>query len=127
MAGRSGREAGTEQGWAVVEAAAESAGGLLGDSLASAYAIGSLGHGGFAAATSDVDLEGARFPAIDRLDLMRSGVLLSGADLRERFGVEPPPDEVLGNAINFALVRRPDIPRAKEITQRAAAFTAATA
>jgi hypothetical protein len=43
-------------GWDVIEAAVAAAEERLGDRLASAYAIGSLAHGGFAPAVSDVDL-----------------------------------------------------------------------
>lgn len=43
-------------GWDVIEAAVEAAEERLGDRLLSAYAIGSLAHGGFAPAASDVDL-----------------------------------------------------------------------
>jgi len=43
-------------GWDVIEAAVEAAEERLGDRLLSAYAIGSLAHGGFAPAVSDVDL-----------------------------------------------------------------------
>src|ERR1700760_4451060 len=43
-------------GWDVIEAATAAATERLGDRLASAYAIGSLAHGGFAPAVSDVDL-----------------------------------------------------------------------
>ena len=43
-------------GWEVIEAAVAAADERLEDRLASAYAIGSLAHGGFAPAVSDVDL-----------------------------------------------------------------------
>lgn len=146
------RAPGTEAGWEVIDTAVEAARRSLGDGLVSAYAIGSLGHGGFSAAASDVDLAlltsdaagppdveqigrevrralpdsplaerlsvfhvawsrfsspppEARFPAIDRRDLMQSGVLVSGEDLRGEHGVEPPPEEVLDHAITAALVR----------------------
>ena len=49
-------ESGTEEGWLVIDAAVRSARDRLGDGLVSAYAIGSLAHGGFRAAVSDVDL-----------------------------------------------------------------------
>jgi hypothetical protein len=49
-------EPGTESGWRVIEAAVRSARERLGDGLLSAYAIGSLAHGGFSASVSDVDL-----------------------------------------------------------------------
>ncbi|HEY4096844.1 MAG TPA: hypothetical protein VGM33_15090 [Baekduia sp.] len=45
-----------QQGWAVAHAAVEEAVRVLGGRLASAYAIGSLAHGGFAPAASDVDV-----------------------------------------------------------------------
>jgi hypothetical protein len=145
-------EGADKAGWDVIEAGVKAARVRLGDGLVSAYAIGSLGHGGFDPAVSDVDLalltgdgaaavdaeaigrdvrgalpgselaerlsifhapwsrfgapgEADRFPAIDRRDLMRSGVLVHGEDLRNRFGVEPPDAEVIGNSINSALVR----------------------
>jgi hypothetical protein len=47
---------GTEDGWRVIDAAVRAARERLGDGLLSAYAIGSLAHGGFTAAVSDVDL-----------------------------------------------------------------------
>jgi hypothetical protein len=152
MAERFTRAPGTEAGWQVIDAAVDAARRELGDALVSAYAIGSLGHGGFAAAASDVDLalltsddagppnidaiarevehalpdsplaerlsvfhapwsrfasppEGSRFPAIDRRDLMQSGVLVHGEDLRDEHGIEPPAEEILDHAINAALVR----------------------
>jgi hypothetical protein len=152
MAEGSRRAPGTEAGWQVIDAAVDAARRELGDALVSAYAIGSLGHGGFSEAASDVDLalltidtvappdtdaiahetrealpdsplaerlsvfhvpwsrfasppEDSRFPAIDRRDLMQSGVLVHGDDLRDEHGVEPPAEEVLGNAINSALTR----------------------
>jgi predicted nucleotidyltransferase len=152
MAMRDGRSPGTEGGWAVIDAGVRSAGRALGDALVSAYAIGSLAHGGFSAASSDVDLAlltsdmadgdmpveqisreverelpgplserlsvfhvswsrfaspppAARFPSIDRLDLMRSGILVLGEDLRGRFGIEPAPDEVPEQAVSAALAR----------------------
>ncbi|MBS1845232.1 MAG: hypothetical protein JST53_12520, partial [Actinobacteria bacterium] len=140
------REPGTEAGWRVIDAAVDAARRSLGDALVSAYAIGSLGHGGFSAAASDVDLAlltsdstegppdveviegevelalpespvaerlsvfhvpwsqfaspptGSRFPAIDRRDLMQSGVLVFGEDLRDDHGVEPPAEEILDHA-----------------------------
>ncbi len=46
----------SEPGWAVVRTAAAAARELVGESLRAAYAIGSLAHGGFAPAVSDVDL-----------------------------------------------------------------------
>ena len=122
-----GHDALDDDGWTVVRAATKLAAERLGDRLLSAYAIGSLAHGGFAPAVSDVDLAlltgelepdiveiiaavttevarthrlgarlsvfhapwagfadpppGARFPPIDRFDLLRYGVLVHGADL----------------------------------------------
>ncbi len=140
-------------GWAVIHAATElfAGSGLLGDRLQSAYALGSLAHGGFAPAVSDIDLavltahleadisqiiatacaqvadshelgerlsvfhapwlqfadppEGARFPPIDRYDLVRYGVLVHGADLRDEYGVAPQPDEIRAHAVTSALRR----------------------
>jgi hypothetical protein len=168
MAEGSTRAPGTEAGWQVIDAAVDAARRELGDALVSAYAIGSLGHGGFSEAASDIDLalltsdgavppdvesisrevkralpdsplaerlsvfhapwsrfasppEGSRFPAIDRRDLTQSGVLVHGKDLRPEHGVEPPAEEVLGNAINAALVR--NTPEA--LSAELAALTAA--
>ncbi|MBS1891561.1 MAG: hypothetical protein JST59_09715 [Actinobacteria bacterium] len=147
------REPGSDAGWQVIDAAVDAARRSIGDDLVSAYAIGSLGHGGFSAAASDVDLAlltsdstetsphvelieaevkralpdaplverlsvfhvpwshfaspppGSRFPAIDRRDLMQSGVLVFGEDLRDEHGVEPPAEEILDHAISAALAR----------------------
>jgi predicted nucleotidyltransferase len=143
---------GSERGWTVIDAAVRAAREQLGDGLVSAYAIGSLGHGGFTAAASDVDLAlltaevpaGSlgveaivreagreiddplaerlsvfhaawssfpsprpedRFPPIDRLDLMRSGVLVLGEDRRASDGEEPSAAEVIENSIASALRR----------------------
>jgi predicted nucleotidyltransferase len=152
---------GSERGRKVIDAAVRAAREQLGDGLVSAYAIGSLGHGGFSAVASDVDLalltadlpEGAldveaiaeevgreiqdplaerlsvfhapwsrfsapgpedRFPPIDRLDLMRSGVLVFGEDLRATHGTEPPAEEVIENSIASALRRNtPDALRSE--------------
>jgi hypothetical protein len=46
----------TATGWQVAERACEAAAAQLGDRLVSAYVIGSLAHGGFALAVSDVDV-----------------------------------------------------------------------
>jgi predicted nucleotidyltransferase len=152
MVDADGRDPGTEAGWLVIDAGVRSARRALGEALISAYAIGSLAHGGFTAAASDVDLAlltsdapdrempverirsdverellsplsgrlsifhvpwarfpspppEARFPTIDRLDLMRSGIPVFGEDLRGRFGVEPAAGEVLEQAVAAALVR----------------------
>lgn len=153
MAEEATRAPGTEAGWQVIDAAVDAARRSLGDALVSAYAIGSLGHGGFSAAASDVDLAlltadaaagppdvelieaevrralpdsplaerlsvfhvpwarfasppaDARFLAIDRRDLMQSGKLAFGEDMRDEHGVEPPDAEILDHAISAALVR----------------------
>jgi hypothetical protein len=139
-------------GLEVIEAGVEAARRQLGEGLISAYAIGSLGHGGFSSHANDVDLalltadlspgrldvEGierevrqavagplaerlsvfhvawsrfaspppeARFPAIDRRDLMQSGVVVFGEDLREKFGAEPRSEEIVAHSISAALNR----------------------
>lgn len=143
----SGEEAGREAIDAAVAVAAEH----LGDRLLSAYAIGSLAHGGFAPAVSDVDLalltgevdgdmadvveeirdevagtwelgarlsifhapwaqfgdppEGARFPPIDRFDLVRYGILVGGTDLRGAHATLPSAGEIRGQAVESALRR----------------------
>jgi hypothetical protein len=120
----------------------------LADRLIAAYALGSLAHGGFAPAVSDIDLglvltdrrhdddriirqvthelqarDGAhkrlsvfwcslpalrgnrddgRFPAVDRLDLKNSGLLLMGEDIRQE--VEQPGSAALvTDSVRFAL------------------------
>ena len=145
-------ESGTEEGWLVIDAAVRSARDRLGDGLLSAYAIGSLAHGGFRAAVSDVDLallteradldmrdivatvtgevsrarhalarrlsifhapwvafgdppSGARFPPIDRYDLVRYGVLVHGRDLRSTYATAPAPEQIRAQAIDSALRR----------------------
>ncbi|MGH2873989.1 MAG: hypothetical protein ACRDL5_16200 [Solirubrobacteraceae bacterium] len=45
-----------QAGWRVARAACAHAGTVFGDRLVSVYAIGSLAHGGFASAVSDVDV-----------------------------------------------------------------------
>jgi hypothetical protein len=138
-------------GWDVIEAAVSAAEERLEDRLASAYAIGSLAHGGFAPAVSDVDLalltgepvegiwpivkeiqdevagtrelgarlsifhapwaefgdppEGARFPPIDRFDLVRYGILVGGTDLRGAHATLPGADEIRRHAVDSALRR----------------------
>jgi predicted nucleotidyltransferase len=138
-------------GWDVIEAAVAAAEERLGDQMASAYAIGSLAHGGFAPAVSDVDFalltgepvedigaiveeiqdevagtwelgarlsvfhapwaefddppEGARFPPIDRFDLVRYGILVSGTDLRGAYARLPGAEEIRGQAVESALRR----------------------
>jgi|HubBroStandDraft_2_1064218.scaffolds.fasta_scaffold89745_1 predicted nucleotidyltransferase len=138
-------------GWDVIEAAVAAAEERLEDRLLSAYAIGSLAHGGFAPAVSDVDLalltgevdgniadvieeirdevagtwelgarlsifhapwaefgdppEGARFPPIDRFDLVRYGILVGGTDLRGAHATLPSAREIRTHAVESALRR----------------------
>lgn len=137
------------RGWEVARDACERARVAFGDRLVSVYAIGSLAHGGFAAAVSDVDIAvlvdqcddsvpalvrgvvestrdalggdladrlsvfygdwrsfsspppTARLGAIDRLDLMDSGVLMWGIDHRARDGSRPSPDELIAETAGF--------------------------
>jgi predicted nucleotidyltransferase len=145
---------GTEEGWRVIDAAVRSARARLGEGLLSAYAIGSLAHGGFAVAVSDVDLAlltdrrpgrdmraiaaaitddvaadvglalhdrlsvfhvpwerfavpspDARFPPIDRYDLVRYGVLVDGAELRDAYATAPSADQIRAQAVESALRR----------------------
>jgi hypothetical protein len=149
-------EPGTEDGWLVIDAALRSARRRLGDGLLSAYAIGSLAHGGFSRAVSDVDLAlltavsadvsaaardvgeiaalvaadvrasglalaerlsifhapwarfrdpppDARFPPIDRYDLVHFGIPVDGIDHRPRFGVAPTPEQIREQAVASAL------------------------
>ena len=56
---------GEEAGWQVIDAAETAARERLGDRLLSAYAIGSLAHGGFAPAVSDVDLALLTGPTVE--------------------------------------------------------------
>lgn len=146
-------EPGTEEGWSVVDAAVRSARDRLGHGLLSAYAIGSLAHGGFSTAVSDVDLAlltdeqpgrdmpqvvaeitaevedarhalggrlsvfhapwvrfsdpppDARFPPIDRYDLVRYGILVHGTDHRSAHATSPTADEIRGHAVESALRR----------------------
>jgi hypothetical protein len=146
-------EPGTEEGWLVIDAAVRSARDRLGPGLLSAYAIGSLAHGGFRFAVSDVDLAllldqrtdrdtraivaliaadarasghaladrlsifhapwaefrspppGARFPPIDRYDLVHFGILVHGVDQRSVYGVEPTAGEIREQAVAYALER----------------------
>jgi hypothetical protein len=120
----------------------------LADRLIAAYALGSLAHGGFAPAVSDIDLglvltdrghdddrtihrltralqeedghhqrlsvfwsslpalrtdrDDGRFPAVDRLDLKKSGMLLLGEDVRQDVA-QPGTDTLLTDSIRFAL------------------------
>jgi predicted nucleotidyltransferase len=144
---------GTEEGWRVIDAAVRSARARLGDGLLSAYAIGSLAHGGFTPSVSDVDLAlltdsrtdrdtgavvaaitadvraanfslgdrlsvfhtpwdrfadpppDARFPPIDRYDLVRYGILVDGRDLRDDSAAAPGADEIREQAVDSALSR----------------------
>jgi hypothetical protein len=148
-------EPGSEEGWLVIDAAVRSARDRLGDGLLSAYAIGSLAHGGFSPAVSDVDLalltdDGvvvardvreisarvvadvragglaladrlsifhspwaafrdppaeARFPPIDRYDLVHFGILVDGTDHRPTYAVAPTADEIREQAVAWALGR----------------------
>jgi len=99
------RAPGNEAGWQVIDAAVEAARRSLGDGLVSAYAIGSLGHGGFSAAASDVDLALLTSDATGPPDveLIASEVhqALPGSPLAERLSVfhvpwsrfaSPPPE-----------------------------------
>jgi hypothetical protein len=151
--GTSPIEPGTEEGWRVVDAAVRCAQRRLGDRLLSAYAIGSLAHGGFRSAVSDVDVAlltddrhgpgapqtvaaiaadvaetrlglsdrlsifhspwtvfsappaTARFPPIDRYDLVHYGILVHGDDLRGTYAVTPTSDQVRAHAVESALRR----------------------
>jgi predicted nucleotidyltransferase len=149
--GREPTEDRERAGWEVIDAAVAAAEERLGDRLLSAYAIGSLAHGGFAPAVSDVDLalltrapvdemaavieevqaevagrlelgarlsvfhapwdefddppEGARFPPIDRFDLVRYGILVAGTDLRDEQATLPGAEEIRGQAVDSALRR----------------------
>lgn len=145
-------EPGTEDGWAVIDLATHAARSRLGDRLMSAYAIGSLAHGGFRPAVSDIDLgvltddqpgrdlprivaaiaadvrhahplgdrlsifyapwsrfcdppSTARFPPIDRYDLVRYGVLVHGTDLRSVHARPPSAAAIRHHAVDSALGR----------------------
>ncbi len=145
-------ESDSQSGWTVVNFAVASAQRLCADRFESAYAIGSLAHGGFTAVASDVDVAilvngetsveatmravsaavhqelqtelaerlsifhspwtcfsaptaGSRFPAIDRLDLMRHGVLVAGNDRRSESAAAPARAEVVREAVEFAASR----------------------
>jgi hypothetical protein len=146
-------EPGTESGWLVIDAAVRSARARLGDGLLSAYAIGSLAHGGFTYAVSDVDVAlltdrrvgrdvpeivamiaadvrasghalgdrlsifhapwagfrdpppDARFPPIDRYDLVHFGVLVYGVDHRSAYAAAPTAEEIREQAVAYALDR----------------------
>jgi len=47
--------------------------------------------------------EGSRFPAIDRMDLLRHGVLVGGTDERSRHGRMPTHEQISAEAIAFFL------------------------
>ena len=144
-------EPGTTEGWLVLDAGVRSARERLGAGLLSAYAIGSLAHGGFSPVVSDVDLAlltderpdrdvlsivamiaadvlatghaladrlsifhapwvafrdpppDARFPPIDRYDLMAFGILVYGIDHRAVYGVAPTAEEIRAQAVAHAL------------------------
>ncbi len=55
-------------GWEAIEATVAAAQERLGDDLLSAYAIGSLAHGGFAPAVSDVDLALLTGPRVEGME-----------------------------------------------------------
>ncbi len=153
----------SQDGWSVIRAAVDLAENRLGDRLLSAYAIGSLAHGGFAPAVSDVDLAllttdhesdmtqivaavtatvakthklgdrlsvfhapwagfadpppGARFPPIDRFDLMRYGVLVHGTDLRATHATPPTAAEIRAHAVDSALRRVTPAQLAEDLEQ----------
>lgn len=146
------------RGEAVLGAATDAACREFGDDLVAAYTLGSLAHGGFAPAVSDVDLalvlsetgggtasrvhdvvaatrdaaagtdglaerlsvfwadphtvrhgpgdRPARLPAVDRLDLLDSGVLRHGTDVRDG-AVRPTHDDLVRGSADF-LVERVD-------------------
>jgi hypothetical protein len=160
-------EPGTGEGWRVIDAAVRSAADRLGDGLVSAYAIGSLAHGGFRTAVSDVDLAlltddprdrdmprivatiasevnaaghpladrlsifyapwarfsdpppDARFPPIDRYDLVRYGILVHGTDLRPTHATTPTADEIRAHAVESALRRVTPVHLAADLRQLA--------
>src|SRR6202012_2702400 len=49
----------------------------------------------------------ARFPPIDRYDLVRYGILVDGNDLRDRYAAAPSADEIRAQAVESALRRVP--------------------
>lgn len=100
-------EPGTEEGWLVVDAAVRSARERLGAGLLSAYAIGSLAHGGFSPAVSDVDLAlltddgDAGRDVLSIVAMIAADVRASGLALADRLSIfhapwvsfgDPPPD-----------------------------------
>ena len=140
-----------QEGWKVLHAATHHAEQRLGSTLLAAYAIGSLAHGGFAPAVSDIDLAlltteptpdmaqvvqdltaaispthqlgarlsvfycpwerfadpapGARFPPIDRFDLLQYGILLHGKELRDTSVAWSTVQEIRAHAAQSALRR----------------------
>jgi hypothetical protein len=158
-------EPGTEAGWRVVDAAVRSARERLGTGLLSAYAIGSLAHGGFSPAVSDVDVAlltdhrgdrdapaiaamvaadvratghaladrlsvfhapwarfrdpppYARFPPIDRYDLVHFGILVDGTDQRAAYASAPTADEIREQAVASALDRVTGVQLAVDLRQ----------
>jgi hypothetical protein len=85
--GRSGRRPGErdELGWEVCRAAVEVAVEILGERIVSAYAIGSLAHGGFSAPVSDIDVA----LLVDACDQNVPAVVEGVADrTRERLGTD---------------------------------------
>jgi hypothetical protein len=104
-------------GWDVIEAAVAAAEERLGDQLLSAYAIGSLAHGGFAPAVSDVDLalltgevDGGMAEVIEEIQDEVAGTRELGARLSifhapwTEFG-DPPEGARFGPIDRFDLVR----------------------
>jgi hypothetical protein len=112
-------EPGAAEGWRLLEAGVRSAAGRLGDGLLSAYAIGSLAHGGFRIAVSDVDLalltddqRGRDMPPI--VATITSEVKAAGHQLADRLSIfyapwvafsDPPPDARLAAIDRYDLVR----------------------
>ena len=72
-----------DDGWVVVRAATAAAGVVLGDRLNSAYAIGSLAHGGFSAAVSDVDLA-----LLTERVVEQDAISSIGEDVAEKLGTD---------------------------------------
>ncbi len=145
-----GDDAGLAAGERVLVRATARYASALGDRLLAAYALGSLAHGGFSEAVSDIDLglilrdpvrredsqtidatleevrrdgaldsrlsvfwgtqatlggelQGGRFPALDRLDLIEHGRLIAGCDEVRRGLPRPTAAELLVAGARFAL------------------------
>lgn len=112
-------EPGTEEGWRVIDSALRSARSRLGDDLLSAYAIGSLAHGGFRLAVSDVDLALLTDdrPAQDMIKIVAAitaDVCEGAHQLGDRLSVfhapwtvfgDPPPDARFAPIDRYDLVR----------------------